>query len=376
MFSLNKLFNHSKTQKQHKKTSQECDFESLLQKSLEEYRSDVFPLGLLDCGLIVDLSFEKQLHAFACIKLTLELNFPAVGERIGIENYLIEKLALKVELTLTCKLKEAEKIHKIKHIILVASGKGGVGKSTTAVNLAASLKCEGAKVGILDADIYGPSIPILLGLEGEKPQAKDEKTMLPFEKEGIKSQSIGFLVPAESAMVWRGPMASGALTQLLNETDWGELDYLIVDMPPGTGDIQLTMSQKVPASGAIIVTTPQDLALADAQKGIAMFEKVKVPILGLIENMSHFICGHCDQTSHVFGQGGGKVMAHRYGIPLLAEIPLQLAIREYGEQGKMIADEPSLNISEFYRKAARLVASQLYYQQTSKSAVEIIITDD
>jgi len=376
MFSLNKLFNHSKAQKQHKKTPQECDFDVLLQKSLENYRSDVFPIGLLDCSSVVELKLEKQDSAICAVKLTLELNFPAIGEQVNLENYLIAQLALKVTLVLTCQLKESAKIHQIKHIVLVASGKGGVGKSTTAVNLAASLKCEGAKVGILDADIYGPSIPILLGLEGEKPQAKDEKTMLPFEKEGIKSQSIGFLVPAESAMVWRGPMASGALSQLLNETDWGELDYLIVDMPPGTGDIQLTMSQKVPASGAIIITTPQDLALADAQKGIAMFEKVKVPILGLIENMSHFICGHCGQESHVFGQNGGKKMAHRYGVPLLAEIPLQLDIREYGEQGKMIAADYSSHIGEHYRKAARLVASQLYYQQTNKSAVKIIITDD
>jgi len=376
MFSLNKLFNHSKSQKEHKKTSQECDFEVLLQKSLEDYQSDIFPIGLLDCSSIVDLKLEKQDNIISAIKLSLELNFPATGEKIRIESFLMEKLAIKVALTLTCQLKETAKIHQIKHIVLVASGKGGVGKSTTAVNLAVSLKCEGAKVGILDADIYGPSIPILLGLEGEKPQAKDDKTMLPFVKDGIKSQSIGFLVPAESAMVWRGPMASGALSQLLNETDWGDLDYLIVDMPPGTGDIQLTMSQKVPASGAIIITTPQDLALADAQKGIAMFEKVKVPILGLIENMSHFICGHCGKTSHVFGQDGGKKMAHRYGVPLLAEIPLQLAIREYGEQGKMIAAESKLDISEHYRQAARLVASQLYYQQANKSNVEIIFTDD
>ena len=376
MFSLNKLFNHSKSQKQHKKTAQECDFEVLLQKSLEDYRSDVFSIGLLDCSSILELELEKQDFVITAIKLTLELNFPASGEKAHIEDYLSDKLSLKVVLSLTCKLKEAAKIHQIKHVVLVASGKGGVGKSTTAVNLAASLKCEGAKVGILDADIYGPSIPILLGLEGEKPQAKDEKTMLPFEKEGIKSQSIGFLVPAESATVWRGPMASGALSQLLNETDWGELDYLIVDMPPGTGDIQLTMSQKVPASGVVIITTPQDLALADAQKGIAMFEKVKVPILGLIENMSHFICDHCGNESYVFGQDGGKKMAHRYGVPLLAEIPLQLDIREYGEQGKMIAADMSSNIGEHYRKAARLVASQLYYQQINKDTVEIIITDD
>ena len=359
MFALKSLFNRDKKRNQQ------------LVDSLERYRSMAFPVGLSQCATISVSQWQKD-----GLTLTLETEFAASGETAAIREFLSKQLACAINLTLVCRIQTAPRFAAIKHIILVASGKGGVGKSTTAVNIAAALQLEGAQVGILDADIYGPSIPMLMGLDGAQPQAKDEKTLLPFVAHGIKTQSIGFLVPNEQAMVWRGPMASQALNQLLSETDWGELDYLVVDMPPGTGDIQLTMSQKVPASGALIVTTPQDLALADAQKGIAMFEKVKVPIIGMIENMSAFVCGHCGQTSHVFGHDGGKELAHRYGVPLLAQIPLQLAIREASEEGKSISFEKNSVISQQYAEAARLMASQLYYQDATQSQLEIIITDD
>ncbi len=365
MFGLKNLFTQKSTLIKTLNTQ--------ISELLAEYASDTFPLGLKDFIILDKTTADKK---NSTLQIVCEIPFAAKGETVHLEQYLSEKMAMAVSVTLECCLKGEDKLQQIKHIILVASGKGGVGKSTTAVNLGAALAKEGAKVGILDADIYGPSIPILLGLEDKKPEAKDDKMLLPMTKAGIKSQSIGFLVPASEATVWRGPMASQALTQLLNETYWGEIDYLVVDMPPGTGDIQLTMSQKVPASGAVIVTTPQDLALADAQKGIAMFEKVNIPILGLVENMSHFICGHCGEASHVFGEGGGKLMAQRYGVPLLGEIPLHLAVREASEKGEMIANNSQDLIGQMYCKTARRLASQIYYQESDQSQVEIVITDD
>jgi ATP-binding protein involved in chromosome partitioning len=221
----------------------------------------------------------------------------------------------------------------IKNIVAVASGKGGVGKSTVAVNLALAWAAQGARVGLLDADIYGPSQPLMLGLEGQRPSSPDGKTLTPLQAHGVTAMSIGFLVDAEQPMVWRGPMVTQALTQLLSETSWGELDYLVVDMPPGTGDIQLTLSQRVPVSGAVIVTTPQDIALADARKGLKMFEKVSVPVLGIIENMSLHVCTRCGHVEHIFGAGGGERMAEQYGVALLGELPLDAKIREEADGG-------------------------------------------
>lgn len=226
---------------------------------------------------------------------------------------------------------------QIKHIVAVASGKGGVGKSTTSVNLARALAYQGAKVGILDADIYGPSIPIMLGLTGQQPDSLDGKIMQPLvSQEGIKTNSIGFLVDPESAAIWRGPMASKALTQLFNETQWGALDYLIIDLPPGTGDIQLTLTQSLPLSAALIVTTPQNIALADAEKAVAMFNQLKIPVLGLVENMSHFICGECGHVEHIFGSDGGGKLADKHQVNLLGQIPLDIKIRQAMDKGEWV----------------------------------------
>src|SRR6202171_2798478 len=221
----------------------------------------------------------------------------------------------------------------IKNIIAVASGKGGVGKSTTAVNLALALAAEGASVGVLDADIYGPSQPMMLGITG-RPQSKDGKKLEPMEGHGLQAMSIGFLIDTETPMVWRGPMVTQALEQLLNETQWREVDYLIVDLPPGTGDIQLTLAQRVPVTGAVIVTTPQDIALIDARKGLKMFEKVGIPILGIVENMSLHICTNCGHEERIFGAGGGERMGKDYGVELLGSLPLDIAIREQTDSGR------------------------------------------
>ena len=245
----------------------------------------------------------------------------------------------------------------VKNIIAVASGKGGVGKSTTAVNLALALAQEGASVGILDADIYGPSQPQMLGIAGQQPESHDGQNMEPLEAHGIKAMSIGFMVDVETPMVWRGPMVAQALDQLLGQTNWGEIDYLIVDMPPGTGDIQLSMSQKVPVTGAVIVTTPQDIALIDARKGLKMFEKVNIPILGIVENMSIHICSKCGHEEHIFGTGGGEQMGKDYNVEFLGSLPLELAIREMADSGKpTVVGAPDSRAAEIYRGIARRVA--------------------
>src|SRR5579863_1137959 len=247
----------------------------------------------------------------------------------------------------------------IKNVIAVASGKGGVGKSTVAVNLALALAADGAQVGILDADIYGPSQPRMLGLAG-RPSSKDGKHIEPMIGHGVKCMSIGFLVDAEQPMVWRGPMVTQALVQLIRDTLWGELDYLIVDMPPGTGDIQLTLSQQVPVSGAVIVTTPQEIALLDARKGLKMFQKVEVAILGVVENMSTHVCSHCGHEEHIFGSGGGEQLAAQYQVPFLGSLPLDLSIREQTDAGNpTVAAEPRGTIADRYREIARRAAAKL-----------------
>jgi ATP-binding protein involved in chromosome partitioning len=247
----------------------------------------------------------------------------------------------------------------VKNIIAVSSGKGGVGKSTTAVNLALALMSEGANVGILDADIYGPSQPTMLGIRG-RPETIVENTLEPLKGHGLQVMSIGFLIDEDNPMVWRGPMATSAMEQLLQQTNWQNLDYLIVDMPPGTGDIQLTLSQKVPVTGAIVVTTPQDIALLDAKKGLKMFEKVGIPILGIVENMSIYVCPNCNHQEHIFGQGGGQKMCDQYGVDFLGSLPLNLSIREQADSGKpTVAADPDGAISAIYKTIARKIAIQV-----------------
>lgn len=250
----------------------------------------------------------------------------------------------------------------IKNIIAVASGKGGVGKSTTAVNLALALKADGAKVGMLDADIYGPSQPRMLGISGQ-PVSADGKSLEPMENHGIKAMSIGFLIDEDTPMIWRGPMVTQALEQLLGDTNWGDLDYLVIDLPPGTGDIQLTLSQKIPVSGAIIVTTPQDIALLDARKGLKMFEKVEVPILGIVENMSMHICSECGHVEHIFGEGGGQRMAEQYDVNYLGGLPLDVSIRQQVDDGNpTVVSDPDGKVAQIYKDIARKAAARLARQ--------------
>lgn len=271
-------------------------------------------------------------------------------------------------------------MNQIKYIIAIASGKGGVGKSTTAVNLALALRAAGAQVGLLDADIYGPSQQLMLGIaDGVRPEQKDGQYLLPVEAHGLKTMSMGYLVNERTPMVWRGPMAGGALAQMLEQTLWGELDFLVIDMPPGTGDIQLTLTQKAKVSGAVIVTTPQDIALLDAQKGIEMFRKVDVPVLGVIENMSVHICSKCGHQEHIFGEHGGERIAKDYGVPLLASLPLALSIREQTDAGSpTLVSEPDSEISKVYRQAAAAVQSALLESEAGavRQFPEIRISDD
>ena len=251
----------------------------------------------------------------------------------------------------------------IKNVIAVASGKGGVGKSTTTANLALALAAEGARVGILDADIYGPSQQMMMGLSG-RPESADGKTIEPMEIYGVQTMSIGLLIDVDQPMVWRGPMVTQALEQLLRDTQWKELDYLVVDLPPGTGDIQLTLSQKVPLTGAVIVTTPQDIALIDARKGLKMFEKVNVPILGIVENMSTHICSKCGHEEHIFGEGGAARMSADYGIDLLGQLPLDMRIREQVDSGRpTLVTDPDGDISRIYKEIARKVAAKISSQK-------------
>lgn len=301
----------------------------------------------------------------------LDLGFPLAGYRDELAAALRERvLALpsvrEVEFDIKGTVishavqRNLKPIQFIKNIIAVASGKGGVGKSTVAVNLALALSAEGARVGLLDADIYGPSQPLMLGLRGAQPKLRTEKQMEPLEAYGVSAMSIGFLIDEEQPMVWRGPMVTQALTQLIGDTHWGELDYLVVDMPPGTGDTQLTLSQRVPVSGVVIVTTPQDIALLDARKGLKMFQKVEVEILGVVENMSTHVCSQCGHEESIFGAGGGQRLAEQYGVPFLGSLPLDIRIREEADGGKpSVVADPEGVISQAYRAIARRAAAKL-----------------
>ncbi len=255
----------------------------------------------------------------------------------------------------------------VKNVIAVASGKGGVGKSTVTINLAVALAKTGAKVGLLDADIYGPSVPIMMGTRNEKPLNENDR-IVPVESFGVKMMSMGYLVPEEKPLIWRGPMVHGALTQFMTQTQWGDLDYLLIDMPPGTGDAQLTISQTAPLSGAIIVTTPQDVSLLDARKGLMMFNSVNIPILGVIENMSGFVCSHCHETTHIFRKGGGEKIARETGVPLLGQIPIDPLVAESGDSGKPIVDSrPEAEVSKAYERIARDIAASLSILQAKAS---------
>lgn len=320
------------------------------------------------------------------VLVSIELGYPAAGVEEGLIQEIRQALSTvsgvqDVKVNIATKIdghsgQRSPAIQNVKHIIAVASGKGGVGKSTTAVNLALALTVEGASVGLLDADIYGPSQPQMLGVGQQEPKIVNNQFMLPIESHGVKSNSMGYLVTEKTPMVWRGPMVSSAFQQLVNQTQWGELDYLIIDMPPGTGDIQLTLSQSVPASGAVIVTTPQDIALLDAKKGVEMFRKVNVPVLGVVENMATHICSQCGHEEHIFGEGGGERIATQYNCPLLGSLPLNLSIREQADGGKpsVIAD-PESQVSQIYRSIARRMAAELWQIQ-QQVVPNIVVADD
>ncbi|TDY01598.1 iron-sulfur cluster carrier protein ApbC [Thiohalophilus thiocyanatoxydans] len=338
---------------------------------------------------ITDPNMEKDLVSAKAVKdiridgdkvsVDIELGYPAAGYKDKLAAQLKEKVEAvdgvgSAEFNISWKIvshsvqKGVEPIKGVKNIIAVASGKGGVGKSTTAVNLALALSAEGATVGILDADIYGPSMPRMLGVTGQ-PESSDGKTMQPMKSHNVQSMSIGYLIDEETPMIWRGPMVTQALEQLLNDTQWNEVDYLIIDLPPGTGDTQLTLAQKVPVTGALIVTTPQDIALLDARKGLKMFEKVEVPVLGIIENMSIHICSNCGHEEHVFGEGGGQRIADENKVDLLGSLPLDMSIRSSTDAGKpSVVADPDSRITEIYRDIARHVAAKLALKAKDHSA--------
>jgi len=309
------------------------------------------------------------------VSLAIELGYPAKSQIETIRKSVSSALQAvsgigKVSVNVVSKIvphrvqRGIKLLPNVKNIVAVASGKGGVGKSTTAANLALALAAEGASVGLLDADIYGPSQPMMMGIEG-KPSSRDGKTIDPLEKHGVQVASIGFMINPDEPMIWRGPMVTQALLQLLEQTNWRDLDYLLIDMPPGTGDIHLTLAQKIPVTGAVIVTTPQDIALLDARKGLRMFEKVGVPILGVIENMSLHICSQCGHAEHIFGEGGGERMGKEYGVEFLGALPLTLSIREQTDAGTPpVMADPDGAIAQLYKEIARKLAVRV--AQTAK----------
>lgn len=347
--------------------------------------------GFVDPNLDRDLVAAKAVKSVAIdgdkVTVDIVLGYPSKGYQPILAEELksrIEALGVQAEITIGAKVashtvqKSLKPIDNVKNIIAVASGKGGVGKSTVAVNLALGLASEGARVGILDADIYGPSQPRMLGIAGQ-PDSKDGKSLEPMMSYDLQAMSIGFLIDEETPMIWRGPMVTQALEQLLNDTNWVDLDYLIIDLPPGTGDAQLTLAQKVPVSGAVIVTTPQDIALLDARKGLKMFEKVEVPVLGVVENMSLHICSNCGHEEHIFGQGGGERMAEEYDVDFLGSVPLDKSIRENADGGKpSVVADPESRVAEIYREIGRRAAGKLSLQakEYSQKFPNIVISNN
>ncbi|MCK5718421.1 MAG: iron-sulfur cluster carrier protein ApbC [Thiomargarita sp.] len=336
---------------------------------LKQYIDPYLQTDLISTKVVKDIKIEND-----TVNINLTFGFPIDGYKDKLIDQLKAKVAvlegisavnIKVEHNIIAHAvqKGVEPIKGVKNIIAVASGKGGVGKSTTAVNLALALSAEGANVGILDADIYGPSQPHMLGAPKNKPESKDGNSLEPVVSHNLQSMSIGFLVEENTPMIWRGPMVTQALEQLLKDTRWHNLDYLVIDLPPGTGDTQLTLAQKIPVSGAVIITTPQDIALIDARKGLKMFEKVNVPILGVIENMSIHICSKCGHEEAIFGEGGGLKMAEETEVDFLGSLPLDISIRKNTDEGKpCVVSEPEGRIAQIYREIARRIAAKLSLQ--------------
>jgi len=359
--------------------------EERVRGALETYVEPYLQQTLAQAGALRGV----QLRGDDAAQVSVELGFPTGGYAETLQAALqrhLQAAGLPVAVTLELSgrvvphavQRHLKPLAGVKNIVAVASGKGGVGKSTVAVNLALAWAAGGARVGILDADIYGPSQPLMLGLAGRRPVSADGKHIQPLQAHGLQAMSIGFLVDPEQAVVWRGPMVTQALTQLLADTEWGELDYLVVDMPPGTGDIQLTLAQRVPVAGAVIVTTPQDIALADARKGLAMFEKVAVPVLGIIENMSVHVCSQCGHLEHIFGAGGGARLAAQSHVELLAELPLDVRIREEADGGSpSVIAEPASARAQCYVQAARRTAAALARRARDRSALfpKIVVED-
>ncbi len=345
-----------------------------IEAAIKHYREPHLGRDLVAAHAIKDIQITA-----GQVRVKVVLGFPAKGVQAAIADAVREQVLgvagvtdAEVEVSWEIKAHSVQKslkpIDHVKNIIAVASGKGGVGKSTTAVNLALALVAEGATVGILDADIYGPSQPRMLGITG-KPESTDGKSLEPMTSYDLQAMSIGFLIDEETPMIWRGPMVTQALEQLLNDTNWANLDYLVIDLPPGTGDTQLTLAQKVPVSGAIIVTTPQDIALLDARKGLKMFQKVEVPVLGIVENMSIHICSKCGHEEPIFGSGGGQSMSDQYGVDLLGSLPLELHIREETDSGKpTVVAQPDSRATAIYREIALKTAAKLSLQAKDYAA--------
>ena len=345
-----------------------------IEAAIKEYIDPYLEKDLISAGAVKDTAIDGD-----AIKVKVVLGYPAYGYIDKLNEQLksrIEKLdgvgSAEIDTSWDIASHSVQggmnPLEGIKNVIAVASGKGGVGKSTTAVNLALALQQEGARVGVLDADIYGPSVPRMLGIDG-KPESTDGKSLEPMGGHGLQAMSIGFMIDEETPMIWRGPMVTQALEQLLRDTRWKSLDYLVIDLPPGTGDVQLTLAQKVPVSGAVIVTTPQDIALLDARKGLKMFEKVEVPVLGVVENMSIHICSQCGHAEHIFGQGGGEKMCEQHNVDFLGALPLDISIRENADGGHpSVADDPDSKASEIYRDIARRTAAKLSLKAKDYSA--------
>ena len=359
--------------------------QAAVEAAIREYQDPYLKTDLMAADCVKSLNVDA-----GKIQLQVALPYPAETLLGGVSQLLTSKIedvagVESVDVQVSWQVASApvqgtlETMKGVKNIIAVASGKGGVGKSTTSANLALALTAEGARVGILDADIYGPSMGQMFGIaDGTRPEVINDQFFKPIEAHGIEVMSMAFLLTEETPVVWRGPMVSGALIQLLTQTIWNDLDYLVIDLPPGTGDIQLTLSQKIPVSGSVVVTTPQDLALIDAKKGVEMFNKVEVPVLGVVENMAVHICSSCGHTEHLFGEGGGSRIAEQYGVDLLASLPLSMMIREQADAGKpTVINEPESQIAMIYKDMARNMAAKLSLRNEQAQAMPTIsISDD